>query len=447
MDQFRFVDALDESYGDLAGLPAIIPLEASHHKNVGLTVSKTTFKRSTDHVANMIVDNPDDEWSTYKLFMHYIKVAHPPGWKGLIFLAAAPLKVIKARKDGSKHLGWTDLVPDRSTKNRDPSGMKCGGRLGENFPSDNAKRLAERCKIETIGQITGRSARRTGITRVANAGLPQTVSTNFGRHKSDAINFEYQEVSGTTNQKASTACWYKPKKKEVEIKIGTYYFLLTSISFTVLTFSFVRVVLQNLLAQPVSCRIVVYCPLLTVSNSSVFCFAVNNTSTTRPSSPQSILSVDSNAGAPSIPRARRSSETRHRPGRLRHPGDPREQTRLPASPSPPRYYGSPRTLNHPGDPRRYSAPHQSGRYNEYDPRPRAHSLPSRPIIGPYMAMTPPPPLLQPVYYPPPPPTSSFAYSHHHSTPPGHQMSSGFMTYRSNGYDHHQHQHHYGHYHH
>ena len=165
----------------------------------------------------MIIENEADPWSTYKLFMHYRKVAHPPGWKGLLFLYEAPKKIIAARKCGSKHLGWTDLVKDRAQEKFDPAtGMRPGGKLGSNFAANNTKALAARCKFPEDGNFTGRTARRTGISKVANCGVPQVLATNFGRHKSAEINYEYQEVSTASKLKASTANWYIPPEDKVE---------------------------------------------------------------------------------------------------------------------------------------------------------------------------------------------------------------------------------------
>ena len=217
MTDFRFVARLDKSYGEHAGKPAIIPLDSGHHKNVKLTLAKPTFHRTHDSRSNMIIENEKDPWSTYKLFMHYIKVAHPPGWKGLVFLYQAPKKVIAARKSGSKHLGWTDLVKDRAQEKFDPvTGMRPGGKLGSNFANSNTKELAARCKFPEDGNFAGRTARRTGISKVANSGVPQALADDFGRHKNSITNYKYQEMSNKSNLTASTACWYIPLDDEDE---------------------------------------------------------------------------------------------------------------------------------------------------------------------------------------------------------------------------------------
>ena len=219
---FLFVKSLDDSHGDLAGKAAIIPLDSGHHKNVKLTLANPSFRRAVDCKGNMIVENPKDPWSTYKLVMEYRRVAHPPGWKGLFFLREAPAKVIATRTDGSTHRAWTDLVPDMSKTKINPlTGMRPGGKLGENFAARNTKELAKRCGFEGTGNFTGRSARRTGITTVANSGVPQPLATNYGRHKGEKINFEYQEVTDHSKQRAVTAHWYMPSDDEEETKKGT----------------------------------------------------------------------------------------------------------------------------------------------------------------------------------------------------------------------------------
>ena len=182
----------------LAGLPAIILKESVLEKSSHLATNNLAFDRvanDTQDSSHMIIDNPDDKFATYKILLHIMKVAHPPGWQGLLFLEQIPAKHLKARKDGAKHLGWTELVPETSQNDADGSGFKCAGRLGVNWPLRNARQLAIRCKFDNAEKVTFRTGRRTGISNVANCGVPQKSSNSFARHKSSEVNVLYQDVS------------------------------------------------------------------------------------------------------------------------------------------------------------------------------------------------------------------------------------------------------------
>ena len=214
-----FKACLDKSYGMLAGLPAIILKESVLEKSSHLATNNLAFDRvanDTQDSSHMIIDNPDDKFATYKILLHIMKVAHPPGWQGLLFLEQIPAKHLKARKDGAKHLGWTELVPETSQNDADGSGFKCAGRLGVNWPLRNARQLAIRCKFDNAEKVTFRTGRRTGISNVANCGVPQKSSNSFARHKSSEVNVLYQDVSKENHVRTVTANWYRPPEKSDE---------------------------------------------------------------------------------------------------------------------------------------------------------------------------------------------------------------------------------------
>ena len=201
----------------------------------------------------MIVDNPDDPWSTYKLLQYWIEHALPPGWTGLLFLNIASDKERKARPSPANDKWWagTMLVRDTSKETMarynkavangftGPPPTRPIGQLGKNWPNENAKLLFKRCGLEDWKRTTARTGRRTGISNVAQSGAPQKIVNKFGRHKTDEANFAYQEFGPESYAAVLKANWYNDASP-VTVKQGKSIFWLIAIvvSSLILLFSF-----------------------------------------------------------------------------------------------------------------------------------------------------------------------------------------------------------------
>ena len=94
-----------------------------------------------------------------------------------------------------------------------PIPMRPSGALGKNWPNDNAKHLFKRCGHEKWKRASCRTGRQTGISNVADTGVPQHMVNAFGRHKTEEANFKYQEFTTDSYAKVLKANWYKGDKK------------------------------------------------------------------------------------------------------------------------------------------------------------------------------------------------------------------------------------------
>ena len=228
------IAALPESYGSLKGLPAYKLKECSREKCSKLSLTNPTLDGEDECELNVVVDNPDDPWSTYKLLKYWIEHALPPSWTGLLFLNIATDKERKARPSANdKWWAGTMLVRDMSkdviAKYKKavaqgftgPPPMRPIGQLGKNWPNENAKILFKRCGLEDWQRTTARTGRRTGISNVVASGAPQKLVNKFGRHKTDQASFAYQELRSESYAKLLTANWYSDAKA-VTVKTGTF---------------------------------------------------------------------------------------------------------------------------------------------------------------------------------------------------------------------------------
>ena len=214
------IDALPEEYGELAGLPAYKMKECEREKTSTLSLAKPTLRDEEEMVVNIVIDNPDDDWSTYKVLRHWINRALPPDWDGPLFLNIASDKERKARPSTDTWWAGTKMVPDRSKSAMEeyekarklgenpPLPMRPSGHLGKNWANQNAKIIYKRCGHEKWQKATSRTGRRTAISNVAESGVPQLVVNKFGRHATDRASFKYQEFTSKTFAKAIKANWY-----------------------------------------------------------------------------------------------------------------------------------------------------------------------------------------------------------------------------------------------
>ena len=235
------IPALPDSYGEeLAGLPAFQLKECDREKTSGLTLAKPTLRDDEDLVVNLIVDDPNDEWSTYKLLKHWIDRGLPRGWRGPLFLNIASQKERESRPRGDDWWAGTKMVPDTSKAAKEEyekarklghnvtPPMRPSGQLGKNWANQNAKILFRRCGHEQWQKATSRTGRRTGISNVAESGVPQFLVNKFGRHKTDRASFKYQEFTSSTFSKAVKANWYKGSSTLPTSPTGKYFCLIVA---------------------------------------------------------------------------------------------------------------------------------------------------------------------------------------------------------------------------
>ena len=92
------------------------------------------------------------------------------------------------------------------------------GRVGKSFLNTAAKYLAEMCGFDNKNQVKGRTCRRTGITKMANAGVSSGEMCGAARHKSISVNTAYQARNIDTNAKRQACFHMQPlvsKKQKV----------------------------------------------------------------------------------------------------------------------------------------------------------------------------------------------------------------------------------------
>ena len=144
-----------------------------------LSLSNNTIRDSA--MPAMIVEDHEDEWSTYKLLRMYIARAHYPGWTGLLFMRKCPAKYLKKRQSNvnaeaikNKVATYTAHQGDCSPRSKGKMAGTCKGKMGISFPSIIYKRLAHRCGFINPDKFTGRSARRSGISKLVSLARSST---------------------------------------------------------------------------------------------------------------------------------------------------------------------------------------------------------------------------------------------------------------------------------
>jgi hypothetical protein len=221
-----FIDKLGPEFENLAGLPAIQVKPCDREKTSQLSLSKPVLESDPD-LPPMIVENAADPWSTYKMVMWWIANGLPPGWKGLLFINIAPNKLLKIRKiKGPFYYAHIEQVEDKMM----PGQTKCAGRLGRNWPNDNAKWIAYRCGFDNPGKIAARSARRMAISKMGDENVRQSVIEKVSRHKNTKTNFAYQDLTRTVKNQAYTTMWYNPPTNSLE---GEFMCVLPKLLFTI----------------------------------------------------------------------------------------------------------------------------------------------------------------------------------------------------------------------
>ena len=156
-------------------------------------MSNYTLRESsgTEENTRDIVADPRDPLCTIKLLQFHINTNLPPNWKGLLFLHKAPEKVLSERmKMGISYVAYSDP--------KDSGDSTPKGKVGKNFLNLQNKKLARYCKFTNAERFSGRSSRRTGISKMAAAGVSTGEMCHAARHKSIAVNNVYQNRSAAT---------------------------------------------------------------------------------------------------------------------------------------------------------------------------------------------------------------------------------------------------------
>jgi hypothetical protein len=210
------VDKLPECHQALAGHKAVFVLPNHREKTRHLSLRNPYL--DADDVAHPIVQDPNDYRCVYNLLVWWMKNALPLNYKGLLFLRIAPKKILKSRRVS----GVNTLVDDRAVPDKkNPAVTKPKGKLGVNWLRDNSKFLARVCDFEgDSDRFSARSPRRSAITKMIIAGVPQKVINMLSRHSQGGAaitNHLYQEASQMMCffNLAITCLWHRPSNEEM----------------------------------------------------------------------------------------------------------------------------------------------------------------------------------------------------------------------------------------
>jgi hypothetical protein len=190
--------------GALKGLQYFSHRGSANDKTMKLPSRNTSIR--PDNGLHRIVNDPEDDWSTYKLLNFMIKNHLPEGWTGFLFVRPASPKSMDQRlAAGLKFTG-----------NDGPT-----GKYIKNQPTLIFRILAHRCGFDNPDRFTGRSARRTGLSNTAKAGTPFMTSLAKGRHTGTAVHAAYIDLDTSMQQTALKEKEKKKKKaKDAKMKAG-----------------------------------------------------------------------------------------------------------------------------------------------------------------------------------------------------------------------------------
>jgi hypothetical protein len=118
---------------------------------------------------------------TVQLLKYHIQYNLPPNWKGFMFLRKASTKIIKLRKLCGMSF-CVDIDPIG------PTDSTPWGKVGRTFLSKQVKQLAILCKFDNAEKLTGQSARRGSISKMASSGVASGEILGHARHKYVGIN-------------------------------------------------------------------------------------------------------------------------------------------------------------------------------------------------------------------------------------------------------------------
>lgn len=201
--QFTFGDV--ES-GPFQGRRKVVFKHGNSDKSSKLSLSNPAKRNANDDDGDQdIVSDPDDPLCTVMLLEHHINVNLPVNWQGLMFLYQAPQYVLQARTQ-TKEYWIANTEPKCPTTDATPK-----GKVGRNFLCKKTKILAQRCKFTNWQKFTGRSCRKTGISKMAAAGVATGEMCGAARHKNVRVNVIYQTRNAETAAQRHAA-FHVPKK-------------------------------------------------------------------------------------------------------------------------------------------------------------------------------------------------------------------------------------------
>lgn len=180
-------------------------------KTQNLSLDQPVLRDNSD--LSRVIDNPDDEWCTYRLLKYLLEVYLPPEWNGPLFLYPAPdTDLIKRQIKNDPCLANFKLAPSCKGKIR-PIGV-----LGKNASTALCREIAYRSKFTKPERFTGRGPRRTAITNMhRNGGDPATILKK-ARHSSMEMSMVYTEVERSQIDKTLASLHYKPERKDDDAK-------------------------------------------------------------------------------------------------------------------------------------------------------------------------------------------------------------------------------------
>ena len=210
-EQLQFT-VVSEKNHPLLGLPRIILNFDNDDKVCKLSLMNCSNRK--DNGSHDLVDDPRDPHSAYKLVHHICTYELPTFHRGPIFLREAPLKVRARRPQELQSLrAWYE------TKVLDNGEEVCWGKMGKNYPNDRVKALAEHCGFKPTvagGKFTYRTARRTGLTKMASANVAAGEQLGSGRHCKLETSAIYQDRNVFTNAQRHKALWKKHNNDDDE---------------------------------------------------------------------------------------------------------------------------------------------------------------------------------------------------------------------------------------
>ena len=129
-------------------------------------------------------DIVSDKICTVKLLKFHLETNFPPNWTGYIFLREAGKEIMAERKKlGLSY--WANTEISKTT------GLLLG-KVGKGYLTEIMRNLANYCGFLNPDQFSGRSCRKTGITKMAAHGVPTGEMCASARHQSVKINNVYQ---------------------------------------------------------------------------------------------------------------------------------------------------------------------------------------------------------------------------------------------------------------
>jgi hypothetical protein len=213
----EFFEALPEKYGKLAGRGAFFPKGLANDKSKSLSLSNTSLR--DDHFRAGIIEDLDDPECTFNLLLKFRKMAFLPSWEGHIFVRRCPEKYLQKRQATVTFECIRTGLKPYDCHQGDNTPRKIGsdiprGKIGHSYPGQRFKAMAKRCDFVNFERFTGRSARRSGISKMVNAGVAGVFLNQAARHTVDSTNQLYQEFTDATYLDSLVSTHYSTQQSE-----------------------------------------------------------------------------------------------------------------------------------------------------------------------------------------------------------------------------------------